>query len=159
MTVQLGDFGLSHGGGLAGWLVRLGTFSRYGHACVVVNTAPLEIVEAAGHGARRRGCDPGEFVWSRCPLTLGQRTDIADEAVRCIGLPYGWGDIALFVVRFFGAKIRQHSADHADQRLVCSELVAWCYRHAGHEVAPSPDIAVGDVSPGDLSDHIIREAS
>lgn len=156
MTVQLGDFGLQPGGGLAGWMVRLGTFSRYGHAAVVVNTSPLEIVEAAGAGARRRPADVSEFVWSRCPLTLEQRTDIADEAIRCIGLPYDYRDIAGFVLRFLGARIRGRSGDHADSRLICSELVAWCYRVAGHEVAPSPDVAPGDVSPGDLADHLTR---
>jgi uncharacterized protein YycO len=157
MTVpQLGDFGLQPGGGLVGWMVRLGTFSRYGHSAVVVNTAPLEIVEAAGHGARRRGCRPDEFLWSRCPLTAEQRATVAAEAVACIGLPYDYGDIAGFVLRFFGAKIRGQSSDHADTRLICSELCVWAYRVAGHEIAPSPQIAPGDVSPGDLAQHITR---
>lgn len=153
---QLGDYGLQSGGGWGGWLIRLGTFSRYGHAAVIVSTDPLEIVEATPGGARRRPVTPDEFVWSHCPLTDAQRLRIAAEAVACIGYPYDFGDIAGFVARFFGAKVRGRSSDHADNRLICSELVAWCYRVAGHEVANS-QVAPGDVSPGDLADHITRE--
>lgn len=163
---RIGDFGLARGGGVTGWLVRLGTFSRYGHAAVVARIDPtrtganVEIVEAARAGARRRWIDPdaGEFIWSRCPLTTEQRVRIALEADRCVSLPYDYRDIAAFVLRFFGAKIRGRSADHPDGRLICSELCVWTYRVAGHEIAPSPDVAPGDVSPGDLADHITREA-
>ncbi len=155
---QLGDFGVQSGGGWGGWLIRLGTFSRYGHACIVVSVDPLQIVEATPGGARRRGCRPDEFVWSRCPLTVAQRGVVRDEARKCIGLPYDWRDIAKFFPRFFGAKIRGHSGDHADSRLICSELVAWCYRVAGHDVASTRETAPGDVSPGDLADHVTREA-
>lgn len=155
---QLGDFGLSSGGGWGGWLIRLGTFSRWAHSSVVIGTDPLEIVEATPGGARQRLATPDEFVWSRCGLTTIQRQRIAAEAIACIGYPYDVKDIAGFVLRFFGATLRGKSGDHADDRLICSELVTWCYRVAGHEVAPSAQIAPGDVSPGDLADHITRES-
>lgn len=159
MFPRLGDFGLQSGGGRGGYLIRLGTFSRYGHAAVVVSTDPLQIVEATPGAARRRTCAPDEFVWSRCGLTTAQREVIAAEAIACIGLPYGWNDIAEFVFRFLGAKTRIFpSRDHPDNRLICSELVAYAYRQAGHEVAPTPDTAVGDVAPGDLAEHIVRES-
>jgi uncharacterized protein YycO len=155
---RLGDFGVCPGKGWAEWLVRLGTFSRFGHACVAVTDTDadgrLTIVEAMPNGARRRTVDHTEFLWSRCDLTAEQRTRIADDAIACVGIPYDLWAIWGFVVRFWGAKLRKQSADHADAKMICSELATWCYRRAGHEVAPSSDVACGDVSPGDLGQHI-----
>lgn len=152
---QLGDFGVSTSGGRGAWLIRLGTFSRYNHACVVVGVEPLQIVEAMGEGARQRACGVDEFTWSRCQLTDGQRADIAAGARECIGLPYDYRDIAGFVLRFFGRRTRLFpSTDHGNSHLICSELVAWTYREGGHEAAIQ-SVAAGDVSPGDLGKHIV----
>jgi hypothetical protein len=89
-------------------------------------------------------------------LGADQRLVIATLARQCIGLPYDWWDIVKFVLRFFGAKIRGKSSDHADNRLICSEVVCWAYREAGHEVARKSTIAPGDCSPGDLMQHIVE---
>lgn len=176
MRPRAGDFGVQPFD-LAAWrrnrsnrvqaAICVGTLSRYWHACVIVAVAAgpgvpalaprrVEIVEAAQGGARTRWVNEDEFVWSRCDLTDEQRGRIVAEALACLGLPYDWRDIARFLLRFFGSTIRGRSGDHPDDRLICSELVAWCYRQAGHEAAPSADIAPGDVSPGDLADHITR---
>ena len=155
MTPKLGDYGVSTSGGKGGWIIRLGTFSRYNHAAVVVAVDPLTIVEAMGEGARQRVARADEFTWSRCDLTDGQRERIAAAAVECVGLPYDYRDIAAFVGRFFGRKTRLFpSRDHGDSKLICSELVAWSYRKGPHEAA-QPKVAAGDVSPGDLGKHIV----
>jgi hypothetical protein len=156
VTPLLGDYGVQSGGGRGAWLIRLGTFSRWNHAAVVVQVDPLRIVEAMGSGARERDCGVDEFTWSRCQLTDGQRSDIAVGARECIGLPYDYRDIVGFVSRFFGRKTRLWpSHDHGNDRLICSELVAWCYREGGHEAAIQ-SVAAGDVSPGDLGQHIVH---
>ncbi len=150
-----GSFGLAKGGGWPMRIVRLGTFSRFGHACI------CEAVDAAGRawiiepmptGCRVRLAEPGEFVWSDIPLTENQAQAIVTYARECVGLPYDWRSIAGFVLRFWGAKVRGRSDDHADDRLLCSEMVVWAYRRAGIDLAPGK--APGDVSPGDLDEFL-----
>lgn len=151
-----GDFGIKPGYGMAMWLVRLGTFSRYGHACIVESvqmlpgSATIMIIEALPAGVHRRPCLPSEFRWSTggpVTLTQGQRDVIAEVSAGCIGRGYDWPSIAGFLVRFFGAKFG-YSPDHPDEKLICSELVVWSYKMAGVDLFPKK--APGDVSPGDL---------
>lgn len=155
---ELGDFGLTKGKGLAMWAIRHGTASRYGHAAVCIGLGeglqPL-VVEAMPDGARTRWVDEKEFVWSNLPLTLEQRYAIRSYALKCIGLPYDWKAILGFVIRVWKAKWSTGSDDHADDKLICSELVAWAYREAGFDL--SPGTAPGDVSPGDLADWLFRQ--
>lgn len=154
---QPGDFGIKPGGGLAMWLIRLGTFSRYGHACIVdaVNSAAgltvVTIIEAMPTGVVRRPAHVSEFRWSTGgPVvpTEGQRHQIRAAAQDCLGRGYDWPSIAGFLVRFFGAKFG-YSPDHPDRKLICSELVVWTYKKAGIDLFPGK--APGDISPGDLS--------
>lgn len=162
ITPRPGDFGIKPGGGLAMWLVRLGTFSRYGHACIVesINPVPgphvVTVIEALPSGVTRSYVEPSEFRWSTGgPIvpTEGQRQLIVAVALDCLGRGYDWPSIAGFVVRFFGAKFG-YSPDHPDNRLFCSELVVWAYREAGVDLFPGK--APGDVSPGDLVDYCPR---
>lgn len=167
-----GDYGLTAGHGRAMWLVRLGTFSRYGHAaiCVGVEQAPTGevrpiIVEASGDGARQRVVtDPGEFVWSarRIGLTGAQRTGIVEEAKACIGIPYDYWAILCFIGRVWKSRLfKTDPARPGDDKLICSELVVWAYREGpGRTDAPGMDLAPGkspgDVSPGDLDEVLDR---
>jgi len=151
---QMGDFGLTKGKGLAMWFIRHATASRYGHACVVLRFVDgaenhVLIVEAMPEGARARYAHISEFVWSNLHLTDQQRHDVAAYAERCRGLPYDWWAIIGFAIRFWRAKWTTGSGDHADDKVICSELVAWAYREAGVDLAPG--YAPGDVSPGDLA--------
>lgn len=154
---QLGDFGLTKGSGLAMFVIRHGTASRYGHAAVAIGDAFGEyvwIVEAMPEGARKRMAKVDEFVWSNLPLTADQREAVAVYALQTEGIPYDWKAIIGFVIRFWKAKWSTGSDDHADDRMICSELVAWAYREAGIDLAPG--VAPGDVSPGDLADWLYR---
>lgn len=146
-----GDFGLAPGGGAAMWAVRLGTFSRYGHAVIaeeLTQNSRVQVIEPMPTGCRRRVAEPGEFVWSGLDMHAEQAASIVHYAQKCLGLPYDWPAIAGFVVRFWGAKLRGKSGDHADDKLICSEMVVWAYRQAGIDLCPGK--APGDCSPGDL---------
>jgi len=148
---RAGDFGLAKGGGALMAVVRFGTFSRYGHAaiCEAIDAGGRAwVIEPMPTGCRRRLADLGEFVWSDVDLTASQAEQIVDYARTTIGLRYDWPSILGFVARFWGAKIRGRSGDHADQKLICSELVVWAYRRVGVDLCPGK--APGDVSPGDL---------
>lgn len=160
---RVGDFGIKHGGGAAMWLVRLGTFSRYGHAAEVVrvshdlylaNLPSVQIVEATPKGVITRFVHPTEFRWSTGGMLDGVltdeiRNDLAERALRQLGKGYDWPSIAGFVVRFFGAKFG-YSPDHPDDKLFCSELVVWNRLESG--IVMFPGRAPGDVSPGELAD-------
>jgi uncharacterized protein YycO len=146
-----GDFGLAAGGGAIMRVVRLGTFSRFGHACIaedVADPAAIVVIEPMPTGCRRRTAHPREFVWSALDLTDEQRDTIVRYATTTVGLPYDWVSIAGFLLRFWGGKLRLPSSDHPDRKLICSELVVWAYREAGVDLAPGRP--PGDVSPGDL---------
>lgn len=161
-----GDFGVSHGGGLPMWFVRLGTFSRYGHAAVCVDVedrpdgAPaVIIIEARPNGVARREARPGEFRWSTggpldADLTDKIRSGIIRTCYDTVGRGYDWPSIVGFLARFFGAKLKGHDPEHPDNKLFCSELVAWSYRVNGIDLFP--DVAPGSVAPGDLVDYCPR---
>jgi len=152
-----GDFGLQAGSGLAMFLVRVGTLSRWGHACIAVGDAAggqIQIVEAMPEGVRTRTSTVGSWVWSNVPLTDAQRDHIAGTAFTEVGKPYDWPSIAGFVLRHFGMHLRgKRSKDHPDDSLICSELAAWSYREAGVDLFP--DVAPGDVAPGDLAEYLV----
>jgi uncharacterized protein YycO len=136
-------------------LVRLGTFSRFGHACIaeaVGVDGRVAVIEPMPSGCRRRVARLGEFVWSDLDLSDAQRVGVVKYAVTTIGLPYDWRSIAGFLWRFWGARVRGRSDDHADDKLICSELVVWAYRQVGIDLAPGK--APGDVSPGDLDAYL-----
>lgn len=154
---QLGDFGLQRGTGWEMFLVRVGTLSRFGHACVAIGTAQdgrVPIVEAMPDGVRIRTSNVGEWTWGNVDLTDTQRTDIALIASAEEGKPYDWPSIAGFVLRHLGMHLRGRSNDHPDRRLICSELAVWSYREAGVDLFPG--VAPGDVSPGDLAQYLVE---
>lgn len=154
----LGDFGLTRGTGWAMLAVRLGTLSRWGHACIAIGE-PLDdgivwIVEAMPGGVRHRYAAVSEWTWSNLPLTTAQRASVSAVALHEVGRPYDWPSILGFVLRRLGAKLRRRSADHPDDKLICSELVAYAYRQAGADMFPG--VAPGDVSPGDLAQYLVE---
>lgn len=153
-----GDFGLQRGTGFAMWCVRVGTLSRWGHACLAVGDSVdgwIQIVEAMPEGVRTRTAEVGEFVWSNVPLTDGQRDIAAADGMGQLGKDYDWPAIVLFALRWFGAKIRRGSKDHPDTNEMCSELVAWIYRDR-LAIDLRPGYAPNTISPGDLAEYLVE---
>lgn len=159
-TPQRGDFGLTSGSGIQMWLVRLGTFSRYGHAAICESAHPsglITIIEPMPAGCRRRQAKPGEFVWSDVALDDEQRTAVVAYAETTIGLPYDWPAIAGFVWRFWKHRLRLARrrrlgvavpVEPGGETLICSELPVRAYRLVGVDMAPGKP--ADSVSPGDL---------
>lgn len=161
-TPAKGDFGMSAGGGLPMLLVRLGTFSRYGHCCICESAHPsgvITIVEPMPSGCRRRQARPGEFVWSDVPLDDEQRAAVVEYAARAAdqGIPYDWPAIFGFVRRWWAHRLfpwRRRPAllgvagAPLPARLICSELPVLAYRAVGVDMAPGRPADA--VSPGDL---------
>lgn len=148
-------------------LVRLGTFSRYGHTAIcesvtVDHDSPYEpdiitVIEPMPRGCRRRVARAAEFVWSDLELTAGQRLDIVAAARTTIGIPYDWWAIACFVGRVWRSRLLRVDPDRpGDDKMICSEMVAWAYRQAAPPIDLAPGKSPGDVSPGDLADVLVR---
>jgi hypothetical protein len=159
---RLGDIGVTPGTTWPMRLIRIGTMSRYGHVCIVANE-PVDggqvlIGEAMPDGFRYRWLPAGsdEFVWLDFRLSDEQRAAVGRGLNTAEGIPYDWWSIVLFVLRFWGVKVRGKSNDHSDDKLICSEAAVWLYR----DFADSdlfPGIAPGDVSPGDIADLWFRD--
>lgn len=159
-----GDYGVTPGGGLAMWLVRAGTGrppllrpAWAGHAAICVGNDPdtgrTVIVEATpDKGVRSRTLRFGEeWVWSAEQLTAEQRRQLVSEAARYDGVPYDWPSITAFVIRFWVKQFKGHAQDHPDEKLFCSEFVAWLYRDRmtpGLDLVPG--VAPGTTAPADL---------
>jgi uncharacterized protein YycO len=159
--IRAGDYGVTPGGGWPMWCVRAWTghppFFRpawAGHAAIVEWSTPdtVGIIEATPNaGVRRRQVETDDpaWRWSNEALLSGQRSAIVTGAVGELGKPYDWPSVAEVGVRVAFARFKGRAADHPDDRLFCSELVAWLYRDKGHHDL-FPGIAPGTVSPDAL---------
>jgi uncharacterized protein YycO len=157
-----GDFGLTAGSSAAMWVTRIGTLSRYGHACLALdypwtnvdNQRMIRIIEAQPRGARVRNAKVSEFRWSNVILTDEQREKIVERGLQCEGFPYDWPAILGFAARHLGYRLRIiGSKDKPDAKVICSELVVWAYQAGGLDLGQGK--APGDVSPGDLADYLV----
>lgn len=156
-----GDYGLTAGGGLPMLVTRLGTLSRYGHACVALEDPHqgqdgrqyIKVIEAAPGGARVVNVSLDRFRWSNLIIPEDVRDRIAERARRCEGIPYDWAAILGFAAKVWGYKLRLIGAkDQPDDKLICSELVVWAYRP---DIDLAPGLPAGAVSPGDLGDYLV----
>lgn len=147
-----GDYGCVRTTGWQAWLIRLGTFSRYNHAVVFVGGD--QVIEARPNGAGYAPI-PRDVVWSHEPLSSAQRAGVVNAATALIGTPYDWRSILGFIVRFWGRHLRPMKERNARKKMICSELVVWAYM-VGANIDLAPNVAPGDVSPGDLADRITR---
>lgn len=155
MGPQPGDYGVSHGLGAAGAMIRFATKSWAGHAFVFVGDGL--IVEAVPPVARVSpvGKYP-EAVWAAETLTDVQRATITARAHALVGDPYDWLSFAGFALELLkvrtGAQL--DAAYKADQWRVCSALVVDCYDKAGVRLWPSA-VDPNLVSPADLLNRIV----
>lgn len=153
-----GDYGLVAGSTLAMHVIKVGTLSRYGHACVALSDptpeGQIKIIEAMPRGARIRLANVNEFRWSNIVLSEEQRDAIAARAEACEGIPYDWPSIFGFVGAVIGYKLRLIGRkDKPDAKMICSELVVWAYLAAKIDLGMGK--APGQVSPGDLAEYLV----
>jgi hypothetical protein len=154
-----GCFGVSHGGGITGELIRHATESWAGHAFVYVGNG--QIVEAAPPAARvSPAASHPDAGWNvRFPLTGAQREKICARARALVGCPYDYPAYVGFALKVLrprdGAEL--DPVFKADHWRVCSALVADCYRYAGIRLLAGlkdPNL----ISPSDLYNLIARQA-
>lgn len=154
-----GDFGLVRISGLTGKLVSagqrlIGSGSYYTHAFVVVDGG--FIVQAQPGGAERVSLAElvadRKVAYSDFTLTDQQRSDIVSAAEFLVGTPYSFLDYAAIGAHRLLHLTALERFVESEQHMICSQLVAECYMHAG--IFLYPNRILGDVTPGDLA-HLI----
>ena len=154
-----GCYGVSHGSGITGELIRHATESWAGHAFIYIGNG--QIVEAAPPAVRvAPATSHPDAVWNACyPLTAAQRARICTRARALAGRPYDYPAYTGFAMKVLkisdGAEL--DPVFKADHWRVCSALVADCYAYAGIRLQaglrdPRP------VSPAVLYNMIARQA-
>lgn len=155
---QPGSIGVVSEKHWASLAIQWGTRSRYNHVVICESVNPdgtVTVIEARPGGAGRAAYRADGPVWDDFTISAFQRNQIVAAAQQCIGIPYDWVDIASFIWRFNRVKTgSKRYPDHPDNRLICSELGAWCLRQA--RIDPMPGISAGEISPGDLADFMFR---
>jgi uncharacterized protein YycO len=158
-TVLPGCYGVSHGAGLVGELIRHATESWAGHAFVYIGNG--QIIEAAPPVARiSAAASHPDAVWNvRYPLTDDQRDKVCARAHALVGCPYDYPAYVGFALEVL--KLRTDAqldpVFREDHWRVCSALVADCYAFAGADLEQGlkyPNL----ISPADLYDMIAHEA-
>jgi hypothetical protein len=154
-----GCYGVSHGSGLTGELIRHATESWAGHAFVYIGNG--QIIEAAPPVAKvSSAASHPDAVWNvRYPLTDDQRDMICARAHALVGCPYDYPAYVGFALKVL--KLRDGAeldpVFKADHWRVCSALVADCYAYAGIRLGAGlkePHL----IGPADLYNMIARQA-
>lgn len=158
-TVLPGCYGVSHGVGLVGELIRHATESWAGHAFVYIGNG--QIIEAAPPVARiAAAASHPDAVWNvHYPLTDDQRDKVCARAHALVGCPYDYPAYVGFALEVL--KLRSGAqldpVFREDRWRVCSALVADCYEFAGADLEEGlkyPNL----ISPADLYNMIAHEA-
>lgn len=157
-TPAAGDYGVVHTNGFFGKLIRLGTLSRWNHAFIYIGDGKIIEANPSGVAISPLNKYPAYYVaWNRHEeLTVEQRQIIVEHAKTMVGVSYGFVDIANLAFRILGLKVIANTAifERISQRygVICSELVAECYKEAGIDFG-SPI----SVTPGDLAYRLVYQ--
>jgi uncharacterized protein YycO len=155
-----GDFGLVRITGAVGEAISIGQHlvgsgSYFTHAFVVVDGA--RVVQAEPGGAQLVSLTEATYGYARVAysdfsLTADERQAISDAALAAVGTPYSFVDYAAIGALRLWHTDRLERFVGRSKHMICSQLVAQCYKTARHDLFPlrSP----GDVTPGDLA-HLI----
>lgn len=153
-----GTYGVSHGSGITGELIRHATESWAGHAFVYVGDG--QIIEAAPPCARvASAASHPDAIWNvRYPLTDTERDAIVARAHALVGTPYDYPAYVGFALEVL--KLRNGTeldpVFKQDHWRVCSALVADCYTYAGLHLEAAlqyPNL----ISPADLYNLIAQQ--
>lgn len=155
---QPGNYGVSHGSGMVGELIRHATESWAGHAFVYIGDGM--IIEAAPPATRiAPAASHSDAVWNlNEDLTDTQRTAIVARAHALLGCPYDYGAYIGFALEVLNLRTGKQLAPEfkRDTWRVCSADVADEYGFAGIDLTAGlgyPNL----VSPADLYNRIARQ--
>ena len=151
---RFGDYGVVKTNGFFGWLIRLGTFSRWNHAVLYVGNG--DIISADPRGIKKKKASEYCCIaWNQHEeLDDNQRMQIVNAALETVGKPYDFFTIADIALRSLGLKVLTKGFINRlaqSNGYICSELVAECYRKGGLVIAEHDYLC----TPGDLAERLI----
>ena len=155
---NIGDYFVVHTTGPAARLIQLGNWSKWNHAGIYIGDDL--IIEARPTGVSIGNIhkyDNNPILWSTghdSPFTEAEAEKLRQFALTFVGDSYGiWSIIALgFKCLTFGIPLipadwfaeKEHS-------VICSQLVAWVWSHAGRRVSHKKHALV---TPKDLAERL-----
>lgn len=150
-----GDYFVVKTNGWAGWLIRIGTGSKWNHAGIYIGHN--QIVEARPVGVTISDLskyDGMPIIWNTNVDTIStaDREIIVERAKKFVGDKYGvWSIINLALkIIFLGVFPNLRRAED-ENAVICSQLVAWAYS-VGHVKVSDKQHAL--VTPKILADRI-----
>jgi len=153
-----GAYGVSHGAGMVGELIRHATESWAGHAFIFIGGGM--IIEGAPPATRLApAASHPDAIWNTSEtLTAAQRTMIVARAHALVGTPYDYAAYIGFALEVLGLKTGKQLAPEfrRDTWRVCSADVADAYAFAGIDLTAGleyPNL----VSPADLYNRIAAQ--
>jgi uncharacterized protein YycO len=156
--VRPGSYGVSHGSGITGELIRHATESWAGHAFVYIGDGQIVQAEPP-HALVSPAASHPDAVWNvRDELTDEQREAIVARAHALVGCPYDFPAYIGFALEVLKIRNGQEldPVFREDHWRVCSALVADCYEYAGQPLdkdLPYPNL----ISPADLYNRIAQQ--
>jgi hypothetical protein len=153
-----GNYGVSHGSGMVGELIRHATESWAGHAFVYIGGGM--IIEAAPPATRiAPAASHLDAVWNLGePLTQAQRDAIVARAHALLGVPYDYPAYIGFALETLKLRTAQQldPVFKQDHWRVCSADVADEYAFAGIDLTAGLKVP-NLVSPADLYNRIAHQ--
>jgi uncharacterized protein YycO len=150
-----GMFGVSHGSGLVGELIRTATQSWAGHCFIYVGSG--RIIEGIPPVARiASATEYDDAIWAyRMPVSSGAA--VIAKAHALVGTPYDYPAYVGFALEVLGLRngTELDPVSKMDKWLVCSALVDECYQYANmpldwSKISLDPGQAPNLVSPAML---------
>lgn len=151
-TLQLGQYGITHGKGILSKGIELVTRSWASHAFLYVGDGLIVESEADGAVLSDAHKYDGDVVWCPPRLMDGRGEQIAKAGLSLVGVPYSYlGIAAIGVAKITGEHTPKWAQKRLDDRgdLFCSQLVDEAYQRAGVHLF-NDGRWPGAVAPGDL---------
>jgi len=157
---NIGDYFVVRTNGWAGWLIRIGTGSKWNHAGIYIGDG--KIVEARPIGvtvSELSKYDGMPIIWNTevdTSLTEEERNRIKHRALDFVKDRYGfWSIINIALKILFLGWFPSLKRAEDENSVICSQLVAWTYSSAAHiKLSKKPHALV---TPKDLAYRITEK--
>jgi uncharacterized protein YycO len=151
-----GDYGVVKTNGIIGKLIRVGTASRWNHAFIYIGSGTIVEANPTGVAISPSSKYPS-IAWNHHDsIDDAVREEIVQTALKEVGKPYAFLDIAALFFRIVGLRFIRPNVFWKKiantQSWFCSELVAYSYRTVGLPIINKKDDLV---TPGDLAEVLV----
>jgi len=155
---NLGDYFVVRTTGIAARLIQLGTWSKWNHAGIYIGHG--QVVEARPTGVSVSPLskyDNDQIIWNtdQNSLTEAERNKLVLFATGFCGDGYGVWSILALGFKCLGLSIFPVNwLAEKENRVICSQLVAWSYSHVGIKLTHKRHALV---TPKDLAERLSQK--